>query len=266
MRILSFCLSMLGLVACTAIPSTLEERSVWTSKNLSSYSYTLQQSCFCPVEYLKAMRLEVRNGTLASIKYVDSGLDVPQNLRPSVFKIEAFFDLIDSTRAKGGAVKNLSFDATLGYPSQMLIDPNPDATDEEITYNISELKALGSPLSEARALWNSKNLASYVYTKRIGCFCPEDYTKAMRLEVRDGVLTSAKYVDTGLDVPDNFRPTTFKIEAFFDLIETTQSKGGLVENLEFDPTFGYPTKVKLDPIPLAVDDESFHSLSDLKAL
>jgi Family of unknown function (DUF6174) len=266
MRILSFFLSMLGLVACTAIPSTLEERSLWTSKNLTSYSYTLQRGCFCATDALKAMRLEVRNGTLTSIKYVDSGLDVPENLRPNIFKIEAFFDLIDSTRAKGGTVEKLSFDATLGYPSQMLIDPIPDATDNAITYNISDLKALGSLLSEARALWNSKNLNSYVYTKQIGCFCPEQYTKAMRLEVRDGALTSAKYLDSGLEVPTNFRPVTFKIEAFFDLIDSTRAKGGTVENLEFDPIFGYPTKKKLDPIPQAVDDESFHSLSDLKAL
>jgi Family of unknown function (DUF6174) len=119
---------------------------------------------------------------------------------------------------------------------------------------------------EARALWNSKNLTSYVYTKQIGCFCPEDYTKAMRLEVRNGTLISAKYVDSGLDVPANFQPKTFKIEAFFDLIDSTRAKGGTVENLEFDATFGYPTKMKLDPIPQAVDDESFHSLSDLEAL
>jgi hypothetical protein len=142
MRILSFCLSMLGLVACTAIPFTLEERSVWTSKNLTSYSYTLQQSCFCPVEYTKAMRLELRDGALTSAKYVDSGLDVPANFRPKTFKIEAFFDLIDSTRAKGGTAENLEFDGTFGYPTQMNLDPIPLAADDEISYKLSDLKAL----------------------------------------------------------------------------------------------------------------------------
>jgi Family of unknown function (DUF6174) len=88
----------------------------------------------------------------------------------------------------------------------------------------------------------------------------------MRLEVRDAELTSAKYVDSGLDVPAHFRPTTFKIDGLFDLIDSTRAKGGTVENLEFDGTFGYPTKINLDPIPLAVDDESFFTLSDFKAL
>jgi Family of unknown function (DUF6174) len=142
MRILSFCLSMLGLVACTAIPSTLEERSVWTSKNFTSYTYTFQQSCFCPVEYLKAMRLEVRNGALTSAKYLDSGLEVPANFRPTTFKIEAFFDLIDSTQAKGGTVENLEFDPTFGYPTKMKLDPIPQAVDDESFYMLSDLKAL----------------------------------------------------------------------------------------------------------------------------
>jgi Family of unknown function (DUF6174) len=142
MRIFSFCLFMLGLVACTEIPSTFEGRTLWNSKNPTSYSYTLQRSCFCPIEIAKAMRLEVRDGTLTSIKYTDSGLDVPANLRPNIFKIEAFFDLIDSTRAKGGTVNNLEFDSTFGYPKQMYLDPIPNAADDETGYTITDLKAL----------------------------------------------------------------------------------------------------------------------------
>lgn len=133
---------MLGLVACTAIPSTLEGRNLWTAKNISNYSYTLQRSCFCPEEYTKAMRLEVRNGSLTSVKYVDSGADVPENFRPNIFKIEAFFDLIDSTRAKGGTVSELSFDFAFGYPQQMYLDPIPLAADDETGYKITDLKAL----------------------------------------------------------------------------------------------------------------------------
>jgi hypothetical protein len=141
MRVLSL-LCLLGLISCIAIPSTLEGRTLWNSKNLSSYSYTLQRSCFCPLEITRAMRLEVRNGSLVSIKYGDSGADVAENLRPNVFKIEAFFDLIDSTLAKGGTVGKLSFDATFGYPTQMNLDPIPLAVDDETNYVLSDLKAL----------------------------------------------------------------------------------------------------------------------------
>jgi Family of unknown function (DUF6174) len=133
---------MLGLIACSSPSLTLEGRALWASKNLSSYAYSLQRSCFCPEEYTKAMRLEVRNGSLASTKYVDSGLDVPQKFHPSVFKIQAFFDLIDSTTSKGGRVKNLKFDATFGYPTQADLDPIPNAADDETTYKLSDLQAL----------------------------------------------------------------------------------------------------------------------------
>ena len=132
----------LGLVACSTPSLTLEGRTLWASKNLSMYSYTLQRSCFCPQEYTKAMRLEVRNGALTSLKYLDSGADVPAQMQPTVFRIEAFFDLIDSTQKKGGHVNNLKFDATFGYPTQMYLDPIPLAADDETSYSLSNLQAL----------------------------------------------------------------------------------------------------------------------------
>jgi hypothetical protein len=134
-------LSMIGLIACSTPSLTLEGRTLWASKNLSSYTYTLQRSCFCPEEYTKAMRLEVRNGALTSVKYVDSAADVPAQMQPTVFKIEAFFDLIDSTLASG-TVENLAFDATFGFPTQMNLDPIPMAADDETAYSLSNLKAL----------------------------------------------------------------------------------------------------------------------------
>jgi Family of unknown function (DUF6174) len=141
MRILL--LFMLGLVACSTPSPTLEGRALWASKNLSNYSYTLQRSCFCEAGIAKAMRLEVRNSTLSSVKYVDSGLDVTENnLRPNIFKIEAFFDLIDSTFARGGTVEPLSFDSAFGYPTRMNVDPIPDAADDGTDYFLSDLKAL----------------------------------------------------------------------------------------------------------------------------
>jgi Family of unknown function (DUF6174) len=148
MRILSLPMLIAGgliagsLMACAPASSTLEGRNLWTSKNLSTYSYTLQRSCFCPLEFTKAMRLEVRDGALTSVKYVDSGADVPANFRPNIFKIEAFFDLIDSTRPKGGTVENLSFDTVLGYPTQINLDPIPLAADDESYYKLSDLKSL----------------------------------------------------------------------------------------------------------------------------
>jgi Family of unknown function (DUF6174) len=252
-----------SLMACTSASPTLEGRNLWASKNLGTYSYTLQRSCFCPLEITKAMRLEVRDGVLTSVKYADSGADVAANFRPNIFKIEAFFDLIDSTRAKAGTVENLSFDATLGYPTQMSLDPIPLAVDDETSYKLSDLKALGAPMPQARVLWNSKNLSNYSYTLQRACFCFPDYTKAIRLEVLNGALTSAKYVDSGTDVSDNIRPNIFKIESFFDLIDSTKAQGGKVDGLQFDAVLGYPTQMDLDPIPLAADDEISYKLSDL---
>jgi Family of unknown function (DUF6174) len=263
MRIL---LLLMLVVACSSPSLTLEGRTLWTSKNLSSYGYTLKRSCFCGEDVTRPMRLEVRNGKLGSAVYIDSGVNVPEQFRPGTFKIEAFFDLIDATRNNGGTVDGLHFDATFGYPTQMNLNPILNATDGEISYMISDLGALTSSTLEGRTLWASKNLSNYGYTLERSCFCPTEITKPMRLEVRNGGLSGIKYLDSGADVPTNFRPATFNIDAFFDLIDATQNRGGRVENLKFDPTFGYPTQMNLDPIPSAVDDETAYKLTDLRAL
>ena len=73
---------------------------------------------------------------------MESGTEVPDNIRPNIFKIGSFFDLIDSTQVKGGKVDGLKFDAILGYPTQMSLDPIPLAADDEIAYKLADLKAL----------------------------------------------------------------------------------------------------------------------------
>jgi Family of unknown function (DUF6174) len=46
------------------------------------------------------------------------------------------FNLIDSTQSKGGHVDDLQFDAIVVYPTQMNLDPIPNAADDEITTNV----------------------------------------------------------------------------------------------------------------------------------
>ena len=129
---------LVGLSACPD-PQLGNARQVWASQGLSNYSYRVQRSCFCPVA--QPMILEIRSNTLASIVYADTQTPVPDGERPKQIRIEDYFDLIDSVRAKGGTVK-AEYDATRGHPTTISSDPIPNAVDDETYYTISNLKPL----------------------------------------------------------------------------------------------------------------------------
>jgi Family of unknown function (DUF6174) len=48
-----------------------------------------------------------------------------------------------------------------------------------------------SELAQARTNWAAQKLRSYKFTIQRSCFCPEEYTRAVTITVRDGVPTDA---------------------------------------------------------------------------
>ena len=134
-------LLLAALVACPQVSPTAAPRARWAAQGLSSYAYTLRRSCFCPQEIAKAMTVEVRSGAASSVSYADTGAAVPDAFRPKQTRIEDYFDLIETTLAKGGTAKT-EFDASRGHPTSILADPFPNAVDDETLYTISDLKPL----------------------------------------------------------------------------------------------------------------------------
>src|SRR5690606_34998299 len=55
----------------TQAPDT--PQGLWESQDVNSYRYTLQVGCFCLVEMTRPVTIEVLNGEVASITYVDVG-------------------------------------------------------------------------------------------------------------------------------------------------------------------------------------------------
>ena len=83
----------------------------------------------------------VRNGVVESLKYTQTGADVPQQYRSSFPTVEGLFAQIDSARAKRVARLDVTYDATLGYPTRIDVDVNRNVADEEYTYVASNLLA-----------------------------------------------------------------------------------------------------------------------------
>jgi len=109
-------------------------------------------------------------------------------------------------------------------------------------------------LTAARAAWQAKAPAAYMYQFRRLCFCGPDVTRELVVEVIDGEVVSAVYVDDGLpsSPPLDEVPT---IDDLFDEIQDAIDREAHQLNAEYDDELGYPVDVSIDYILEAVDEE-----------
>jgi hypothetical protein len=119
------------------------------------------------------------------------------------------------------------------------------------------------PLAEARARWAQTNTANYVFELRRSCFCFPDFVRPVRIEVLDGVVNSAVYVDTEEALPIASVPT---IDDLFDEIGEALEGTAFSVVADYDPDLGYPTSVSIDFIEFAIDDETAFTVSSFQLL
>ena len=114
-----------------------------------------------------------------------------------------------------------------------------------------------------KALWDALDIQNYDFVYEESCFCAFTAPNPVTLSVRDGAVTAATPVGSFLGTmpPLNSFPT---IDSVFAILERAQknSPGGVT--VEFDPTYHYPTRIAVDPIKNAVDDEVTYTVGSFK--
>ena len=114
-------------------------------------------------------------------------------------------------------------------------------------------------LSAALELWVGSGTDDYSYEFQRSCFCSPDYTSLIRIEVFDGIVSSAIYVGSGDPVTD---PTiALTIAELFDEIQAAIDNEAFSIVATYDPVLGHPVNVAIDHIKNAVDDEMAFSVS-----
>ena len=90
-------------------------------------------------------------------------------------------------------------------------------------------------LATARARWALTNADNYVFEFRRSCFCTPDFVRRVRIEILDGLVTSAVYVDTEepISLPLTSMPT---IDDLLDEI------GDALEGTAFSVIADYTTR------------------------
>ncbi len=149
MRLAAAFLGLLLLVSGCSDPTGPEEARLtaaqrrWEAARPASNSYTMQQRvlCFC-VTGSTTFQVTVTAGSITRAVNVATGESLSVTLLTIFRTIDQLFTQAREGLTREGVVQSMAFDATLGYPSTLSLDPVRGAIDDEVTYITSNVAPL----------------------------------------------------------------------------------------------------------------------------
>jgi hypothetical protein len=121
-------------------------------------------------------------------------------------------------------------------------------------------------LDAARALWESNSISDYGMEFNWLCFCPEERTQIVQIEVRDRAILGGSGPD-GEPLSENRLEDYRTIEGLFDFIQEAIDAEAYEIGVTYDRGFGFPSRARIDYQELAVDEEQafeIHTLTPVK--
>ena len=106
--------------------------------------------------------------------------------------------------------------------------------------------------------WKEQGITDYDFTSQIACFCQTDYTLPKAIVVKNNQIKSINgitYADLEYEIHMTF-------DEFFDYIEDRQNQNPVIENLEFDSIYGFPSYIYFDISEMIADDEIGYTITN----
>jgi hypothetical protein len=122
-------------------------------------------------------------------------------------------------------------------------------------------------LDRNRSLWETQAIGHYSFDLNITCFCAIIGMMPLSIEVQDGQLVSINPAD-GTDISNlsGIYENVSTIDKLFETIEQAAGQDPATLNVSYDPTYGYPISIYLDPAASTADDEIGYDVSNFQAL
>lgn len=134
------------------------------------------------------------------------------------------------------------------------------AAEQDFTQQTKDLEA-------AKQLWKSKNITSYKMIQQRSCFCMGDYIRPMIYDVSKEIAQrgTARYNDNN---KEQLSPTMDvelnSVTDAFSIIENAIKENVDSLTVEYDKTYGYPTKIAIDTNFMIADEEQYLSFTLVK--
>ena len=137
--------TLIALAAAAQPPDLGASRARWKAAALASYEYGYRKYCECHPESPPETVVTVRNGAVVGVRHrpVDSVQEVPAEARNFRYywTIDDLFDLLRAAFERDAAVR-ASYDASLGYPTELHIDYDLSFIGDEVDLELTRVTAI----------------------------------------------------------------------------------------------------------------------------
>lgn len=129
-----------SLWACDENLKALDlNKQKWLALDWKDYSYTYQQKCFCPIDYGRAIRIEVENNQVVSAHFIDTKKTVSEQIFKDIETIDDLFALLSKSLDNNVEKLIVSYHEDNGFPESIDIDARLRRADDERKIQISDL-------------------------------------------------------------------------------------------------------------------------------
>ena len=140
-----------GSVSCNGTPLGPAESELahaaarWSAAGPASYDFDVQVSCFCLATTFGTVTVSVRNHEVMSVVRADSGTTVDSLDFQSVLTVDRMFATEQGYLDRKPASFRADYDANLGYPTLVSVDPSARVADDEYSFQVLGLRAFLPP-------------------------------------------------------------------------------------------------------------------------
>ncbi|HEX5808254.1 MAG TPA: DUF6174 domain-containing protein [Anaerolineales bacterium] len=139
------------LAGCAAMGNALgsqseieQNKEKWQDAGISHYRYNLSISCFCVFTQDMPLIIEVQDGQVVSMEF-QSGNEIDPSFLELFEKyatIDRVFTEVEAGLNGGADNVVVTYDPTYGFPTQVTLDFEQQAADDEIYLTLSDLEVL----------------------------------------------------------------------------------------------------------------------------
>jgi hypothetical protein len=114
-------------------------RQKWRNNGFTSYTMTMSRVCFCGD--VGPWNVVVVKDSVVLATRVTDGRPVDARFLPTINRL---FDFIDQAIKKPAAQITAQYDASRGYPREIVYDGSVNIADDELTYTLSNVAVLST--------------------------------------------------------------------------------------------------------------------------
>lgn len=118
----------------------------------------------------------------------------------------------------------------------------------------------------ARERWLQVAPSTYEITESQSCFCAPEVTRTVTLVVRNGVIESGRYTDTGEALSPSAAASHHTVNEMFDIIARASAQSGATVVAQYDADAGFPVSVSINSDLRALDGGVDYFMSNFRRL